>query len=168
MLAVCLVDARALGIDAAVMAPASGERWCVLRSTPLLRSGRAVAREPLPGRLFGRSFVSGTPFRLDPTAELAAYRIIQEALTNARRPTPGRAPRTQRNPPPDQRIRPPAPPTRHVGHPPTHRTDPPRDGGIAAPRRGPLQPRDRSEAGGHRGSRKDPRQPHPAKTRSTR
>ena len=91
MLAVCLVDARALGIDAAVMAPASGERWCVLRSTPLLRSGRAVAREPLPGRLFGRSFVSGTPFRLDPTAELAAYRIIQEALTNARRHAPGAA-----------------------------------------------------------------------------
>jgi signal transduction histidine kinase len=38
-----------------------------------------------------RLIVSGTPIRLDPTAELAAYRITQEALTNARRHAPGAA-----------------------------------------------------------------------------
>ncbi|ONI80698.1 hypothetical protein ALI22I_46465 [Saccharothrix sp. ALI-22-I] len=38
-----------------------------------------------------RLIVSGTPAELDPGVELAAYRIIQEALTNARRHAPGAA-----------------------------------------------------------------------------
>jgi signal transduction histidine kinase len=38
-----------------------------------------------------RLIVSGPPVPLDPGVELAAYRIIQEALTNARRHAPGAA-----------------------------------------------------------------------------
>jgi signal transduction histidine kinase len=38
-----------------------------------------------------RFIVSGPVTRLDPGAELAAYRIVQEALTNARRHAPGAA-----------------------------------------------------------------------------
>ena len=47
------------------------------------------ARETSP--ISARLIVSGTPARLDPTVELAAYRITQEALTNARRHAPGAA-----------------------------------------------------------------------------
>jgi signal transduction histidine kinase len=36
-----------------------------------------------------RLILSGRPVRLDPGVELAAYRIVQEALTNARRHAPG-------------------------------------------------------------------------------
>jgi signal transduction histidine kinase len=38
-----------------------------------------------------RLIVSGPATRLDPGVELAAYRIVQEALTNARRHAPGAA-----------------------------------------------------------------------------
>jgi signal transduction histidine kinase len=38
-----------------------------------------------------RLIISGSPAALDPGVELAAYRIIQEALTNARRHAPGTA-----------------------------------------------------------------------------
>jgi signal transduction histidine kinase len=38
-----------------------------------------------------RLILSGTPIRLDPGVELAAFRIAQEALTNARRHAPGAA-----------------------------------------------------------------------------
>jgi signal transduction histidine kinase len=40
---------------------------------------------------FTRLIVSGPPAELDPGVELAAYRIVQEALTNARRHAPGAA-----------------------------------------------------------------------------
>ena len=51
---------------------------------------RAARRRP---RRFGsaaRLILSGAPVALDPGVELAAYRIVQEALTNARRHAPGR------------------------------------------------------------------------------
>src|SRR6185437_491196 len=38
-----------------------------------------------------RLIVSGAPATLEPSVELAAYRIVQEALTNARRHAPGAA-----------------------------------------------------------------------------
>jgi signal transduction histidine kinase len=38
-----------------------------------------------------RLIVSGSPAELDPVVELAAYRIVQEALSNARRHAPGAA-----------------------------------------------------------------------------
>lgn len=38
-----------------------------------------------------RLILSGAPVRLDPGVELAAYRIVQEALTNARRHAPSAA-----------------------------------------------------------------------------
>jgi signal transduction histidine kinase len=66
----------------------------------------AVARQPQPGlRQLNelvdsardatgagtRLIVSGPPASLDPGVELAAYRIVQEALTNSRRHAPGAA-----------------------------------------------------------------------------
>ena len=69
-------------------------------------AGRPADRHPQPGlpQLGGlvdeardasgsaaRFIVSGPVTRLDPGAELAAYRIVQEALTNARRHAPGAA-----------------------------------------------------------------------------
>ncbi|MFE0155209.1 sensor histidine kinase [Nonomuraea sp. NPDC059007] len=68
----------------------------------------AAARRPQPGLGLGelnelldearqasgtgmRLILRGTPAALDPGVELAAYRIIQEALTNARRHAPGAA-----------------------------------------------------------------------------
>jgi signal transduction histidine kinase len=69
-------------------------------------SGPAADRHPQPGLAqlgalideardasgsVVRLIVSGPVTRLDPGAELAAYRIVQEALTNARRHAPGAA-----------------------------------------------------------------------------
>jgi signal transduction histidine kinase len=68
--------------------------------------GEAAARHPQPGLpqlselvdearevsgTAARLIVSGPVTRLDPGVELAAYRIVQEALTNARRHAPGAA-----------------------------------------------------------------------------
>jgi signal transduction histidine kinase len=69
-------------------------------------AGRPADRHPQPGLpqlgslvdeardasgSAARFIVSGPVTRLDPGAELAAYRIVQEALTNARRHAPGAA-----------------------------------------------------------------------------
>ncbi|GAB1818447.1 hypothetical protein HerbRD11066_16110 [Herbidospora sp. RD11066] len=48
-----------------------------------------TAREASGGAT--RLILRGAPIALDPVAELAAYRIVQEALTNARRHAPGAA-----------------------------------------------------------------------------
>ena len=72
-----------------------------------------------------RLIVSGWPAPLDPGVELAAYRIVQEALTNARRHAPGAAvdvelhfaddaaaaahPRQRAGPAPPARVRPGSP-----------------------------------------------------------
>jgi signal transduction histidine kinase len=73
--------------------------------THLVTGGRA-SRQPQPGlmqltELIGtardasvagtRLIISGPVGQLDPGVELAAYRIVQEALTNARRHAPGAA-----------------------------------------------------------------------------
>ncbi|MFI6291080.1 sensor histidine kinase [Nonomuraea sp. NPDC050790] len=71
-------------------------------------TGRPAARRPQPGLGLAelnelldearqasgtglRLILDGVPVALDPGVELAAYRIIQEALTNARRHAPGAA-----------------------------------------------------------------------------
>jgi signal transduction histidine kinase len=69
-------------------------------------SGEIAERRPQPGLqqlnelldeardaagAAARLIVSGAPVELDPGVELAAYRIVQEALTNARRHAPGAA-----------------------------------------------------------------------------
>ena len=59
-------------------------------------TGSASAQRPArrgPGRHRAgtRLILTGRPTRLDPGVELAAYRIVQEALTNSRRHAPGAA-----------------------------------------------------------------------------
>ena len=95
---------------AAARRAARGRRPRVARSPPppkpQVGTGPVADRHPQPGlpqlgdlvdearEASGsvvRLIVSGPVARLDPGAELAAYRIVQEALTNARRHAPGAA-----------------------------------------------------------------------------
>lgn len=63
-----------------------------LRPQPTLQQLVELLDEARNASMTGvRLIVSGSPATLDPGVELAAYRIIQEALTNARRHAPGAA-----------------------------------------------------------------------------
>ncbi|HTF11647.1 MAG TPA: histidine kinase, partial [Asanoa sp.] len=62
------------------------------RPQPGLRELTALLDEARDASGSGtRLILSGAPVSLDPGVELAAYRIVQEALTNARRHAPGAA-----------------------------------------------------------------------------
>ncbi|WP_053175577.1 sensor histidine kinase, partial [Nonomuraea sp. SBT364] len=81
---------RLLGVLREDAGPAAGER----RPQPGLRLGELnelldEARDAAGAAT--RLILSGPPVPLDPGVELAAYRIVQEALTNARRHAPGAA-----------------------------------------------------------------------------
>jgi signal transduction histidine kinase len=72
-------------IDAADRAPQPGLGVGLAQLTQLLDQARDAAHSGI------RLILSGPPDVLDPGVELAAYRIVQEALTNARRHAPGAA-----------------------------------------------------------------------------
>jgi signal transduction histidine kinase len=79
---------RLLGVmreDADVDAPALRPQPSVQQLNELLDQTRDAAASA------ARLILTGGPVRLDPGVELAAYRIVQEALTNARRHAPGAA-----------------------------------------------------------------------------
>jgi signal transduction histidine kinase len=78
LLGVLREDART---DAADLRPQPG----LMQLNELLDQAREAAGTGT------RLIVSGSPVPLDPGVELAAYRIVQEALTNARRHAPGAA-----------------------------------------------------------------------------
>ena len=84
---------RLLGVlreDAQAAAP--GRQDAELRPQPGLQQLNALLDEARDASGTGtRLIVSGPPATLDPGVELAAYRIVQEALTNARRHAPGAA-----------------------------------------------------------------------------
>jgi signal transduction histidine kinase len=79
---------RLLGVlreDAHADTPALRPQPGLTQLNDLLDEARAAAGSG------ARLILSGSPAALDPGVELAAYRIIQEALTNARRHAPGAA-----------------------------------------------------------------------------
>ncbi|MDG4825918.1 sensor histidine kinase [Asanoa sp. WMMD1127] len=79
---------RLLGVLRADAAPVTPER----RPQPGLRELAALLDEARDAAGSGaRLILRGPPVPLDPGVELAAYRIVQEALTNARRHAPGAA-----------------------------------------------------------------------------
>ena len=84
---------RLLGVlreDAQAAGP--GRQDAELRPQPGLQQLNALLDEARDASGTGtRLIVSGPPATLDPGVELAAYRIVQEALTNARRHAPGAA-----------------------------------------------------------------------------
>ncbi len=87
LLGVLRDDARAA--DAARQNPQPGADR---RPQPTLQQLVELLDEARSASMTGvRLIVSGAPATLDPGVELAAYRIIQEALTNARRHAPGAA-----------------------------------------------------------------------------
>lgn len=88
LLGVLREDARATGPDGRPPDPPGADRRpqpSLHQLNDLLDHARNAARTGV------RLIVSGPPVPLDPGVELAAYRIIQEALTNARRHAPGAA-----------------------------------------------------------------------------
>ncbi len=77
---------RLLGVlreDADTEAPVLRPQPGLEQLNELLDEARAASRSA------ARLILSGAPAALDPGVELAAYRIVQEALTNARRHAPG-------------------------------------------------------------------------------
>lgn len=88
LLGVLRDDARAADLSNSAGQPPRAER----RPQPTLQQLVELLDEARNASMTGvRLIVSGSPATLDPGVELAAYRIIQEALTNARRHAPGAA-----------------------------------------------------------------------------
>jgi signal transduction histidine kinase len=88
LLGVLREDAR----DADPQRPDPQKPRADLRPQPTLQQLVELLDEARNASMTGvRLIVSGSPTTLDPGVELAAYRIIQEALTNARRHAPGAA-----------------------------------------------------------------------------
>jgi signal transduction histidine kinase len=84
--------ARGPGAGAAGSVPGRGSAVAERRPQPGLEQLNELLDEARGASGTGvRLIVSGSPAPLDPGVELAAYRIIQEALTNARRHAPGAA-----------------------------------------------------------------------------
>jgi len=88
LLGVLREDARAAGPGE----PGAGRLAADRHPQPGLRQLSELIDEARDASGTGTRFiVSGPPVTLDPGVELAAYRIVQEALTNARRHAPGAA-----------------------------------------------------------------------------
>jgi signal transduction histidine kinase len=86
---------RLLGVlrsDSRAAQPAPADRAADRRPQPGLRELNELLDEAREASGAGtRLILRGSPVALDPGVELAAYRIVQEALTNSRRHAPGAA-----------------------------------------------------------------------------